>query len=886
MNEEILRTLANHGNRISALEVIEGMGGGAGGGPIVGTPGQVVKFTGVNAIGDSLVYEDAVNAGWEVPDDWYLGITEAAGRLIFDLTPAPDQIKIADADLNFVTAAHGIIHVDGVAAGMFLRADGTRYVPDTLDVADITDLAYAAPNLTLGLANAVGAADTVIRTDATILVFDAVVPDVIQCDDAAAAGAAAVAARRDHTHGIVCAAPGVNLSVASANAEGVATSFARSDHSHAITSSSNPGAAASILASDANGYLQLVGLGIGAAPGSADLHFGAGTGITHADGIAAGQFLRANGVRYVPDTLDVADLTDLAYAAPNLTLGLANAAGVANTVIRTDATILAFDAVVPNVIECDDAAATGAATVAARRDHEHGIVCAVPDRLVPDNAQAEGSAVSFARSDHDHQITCAAPAANLSVSTTNAEGVAANDFARSDHSHAITSSSNPGAAASILATDASGYLQLVGLGIGAACTGANRVIVADGTIIGIAHDAERIVFDAAGDISVMGADFGVGTLAPAQRLHVESAGVVAIRLRDSVAAEYTDIVQAGADGDFYISRLGTGGVDISLQKDGDLIIGQQGDVGIGTAIPDRLLHAEVSDAVTNAVTYAHRLSHITSGAAAAGFGTGIEFELEDDGGGMDVAATIEATWISAAAGSELSKLDFGVTSGGLVLEGHAASPNVIGGYSGNSVTAGRSACTIGGGGSVGLVNSITQSHGTIGGGFANIVSAVHATIVGGCYADAKRRGQVAHASAQFAAAGDAQGTIQQVISRSVTHSDANWHTLYIDGAAVGVEIPTDTVWTFHVLIAGTTQGCTKSFGFEIVGVAENDGGTTSILASTVTTIYDGDDTDFDARVTANDPTDQVEIQVEDSTAGGDTVRWVGTLRMAEVSFPA
>jgi len=75
-----------------------------------------------------------------------------------------------------------------------------------------------------------------------------------------------VAARRDHEHAIVCAAPGANLSVSTTNAEGSATSFARSDHGHAITSSSNPGGAAAILASAADGGLQLLRLGIGVDP--------------------------------------------------------------------------------------------------------------------------------------------------------------------------------------------------------------------------------------------------------------------------------------------------------------------------------------------------------------------------------------------------------------------------------------------------------------------------------------------------------------------------------------------------------------------------------------------------------------------------------------------
>lgn len=56
-------------------------------------------------------------------------------------------------------------------------------------------------------------------------------------------------------------------------------------------------------------------------------------------------------------------------AVPALTLGTANAAGSATTVVRTDATILAFDATIPAAI--GSAGATGSATVAARRDHVH-----------------------------------------------------------------------------------------------------------------------------------------------------------------------------------------------------------------------------------------------------------------------------------------------------------------------------------------------------------------------------------------------------------------------------------------------------------------------------------------------------------------------------------
>jgi hypothetical protein len=58
------------------------------------------------------------------------------------------------------------------------------------------------------------------------------------------------------------------LTVSAAAAAGTATIAAHRDHVHPITSSSNPGAAASLLATDASGHTQLVRLGLGVAPGS------------------------------------------------------------------------------------------------------------------------------------------------------------------------------------------------------------------------------------------------------------------------------------------------------------------------------------------------------------------------------------------------------------------------------------------------------------------------------------------------------------------------------------------------------------------------------------------------------------------------------------------
>ncbi len=67
----------------------------------------------------------------------------------------------------------------------------------------------------------------------------------------------------------------------------------------------------------------------------------------------------------------------------------------------------------------------------------------------------------------------------------------------------------------------------------------------------------------------------------------------------------------------------------------------------------------------------------------------------------------------------------------LRLEPSATSPNVIGGYSGNSLGAGVVGATIGGGGTGGAVNRVTSDYGTVGGGYGNTASGDWATVGGG-----------------------------------------------------------------------------------------------------------------------------------------------------------
>ena len=61
------------------------------------------------------------------------------------------------------------------------------------------------------------------------------------------------------------------------------------------------------------------------------------------------------------------------FIAPTVALGTAAAEGSAATLVRSNATLVAFDATAPVTQASADVAATGSAAFAARRDHKHGM---------------------------------------------------------------------------------------------------------------------------------------------------------------------------------------------------------------------------------------------------------------------------------------------------------------------------------------------------------------------------------------------------------------------------------------------------------------------------------------------------------------------------------
>jgi hypothetical protein len=183
------------------------------------------------------------------------------------------------------------------------------------------------------------------------------------------------------------------------------------------------------------------------------------------------------------------------------------------------------------------------------------------------------------------------------------------------------------------------------------------------------------------------------------------------------------------------------------------------------------------------------------------------------------------------------------------------------------------------GGAQNTIESLA-SQATIGGGWGNIIKSDTpcATIPGGAGASATKLGQLAYASGSFAAAGDAQTSVYVLRG---TSSGGSQLELFLDGVSRRMTIPSGATWSFDILVVGRTNGG-KSGGYHLQGLIENVSGSTQIIASVTKTVLGEDDTAWDATALADDTADALAVKV--TGKAGDTIRWVATVRTAEVSF--
>ena len=88
-------------------------------------------------------------------------------------------------------------------------------------------------------------------------------------------------------------------------------------------------------------------------------------------------------------------------------------------------------------------------------------------------------------------------------------------------------------------------------------------------------------------------------------------------------------------------------------------------------------------------------------------------------------------------------------------------------------------------------------------------------------------------------------------------------------------------WTFDILVTARSDSG-QSAGYSIRGVIENVGGNTAIVGTLSEEVLGEDDTTWGVTVEADNATNSLVINV--TGAAGVNVRWVATVRTAEVSW--
>lgn len=235
-------------------------------GGIYGSAGPPAESVGRHALGNTAIHMGAISDGQAPQFLKADGSRSLVGNLSVADGATIDGVDISahagDTDIHVAHSGVSITAGNGLTGGGAITASRTIAVGAgsgiTVNASDVA-LAWGTPTIGTiqpdATANA-GTSENPARSDHRHAIV-AAAPSTLNPDQSNAEGTATSFARSDHIHNVP-AASAVTLSVASTNAEGNSTSFARANHTHAITTSANPGAAASILASSAAGHLTLV----------------------------------------------------------------------------------------------------------------------------------------------------------------------------------------------------------------------------------------------------------------------------------------------------------------------------------------------------------------------------------------------------------------------------------------------------------------------------------------------------------------------------------------------------------------------------------------------------------------------------------------------------
>ncbi len=273
---------------------------------------------------------------------------------------------------------------------------------------------------------------------------------------------------------------------------------------------------------------------------------------------------------------------------------------------------------------------------------------------------------------------------------------------------------------------------------------------------------------------------------------------------------------------------------------------------------------------------------------------------------------------------------------GLYTQQNITSTNIIGGYSGNYVNSGVYGAAIGGGGTSGYLNRVTDHFGTIGGGWnnqagdnnpattyafyaavgggannvasgpastisggnnnsatdwmttisgGNLNSATNygATVPGGAQAVASHYGEMAFASGGFFGSGDAQTSVYVLRNTSNYTSTTE---LFLDGesATQRITLANDRTVTFDILVSARSINTGVSGGYRIQGVIKNNGGTTAFVGTPQVANLGADAgaSSWSCSAEADNTNDALVVKVVG--AGSEPIHWVASVRTSEVAY--
>ena len=125
--------------------------------------------------------------------------------------------------------------------------------------------------------------------------------------------------------------------------------------------------------------------------------------------------------------------------------------------------------------------------------------------------------------------------------------------------------------------------------------------------------------------------------------------------------------------------------------------------------------------------------------------------------------------------------------------------------------------------------------------------------------------------------------VEAVYTGTVTHSTTSYTDLLIGGLTKKV-VPASTSWVYEIKVVGITANGLKQFGYSLTGAIKRDNSTNISIVGSNREVRGESDSNFNAKCVTDNTDYALQVQVADTGAAGDTVKWVAYLKAVRVTF--